>query len=136
MLFNLFKIFIEINSILDTVNEKYRGKYITSLDHMSYISWRIKLQKTPIGGGFHNWHCEVGGRYETSRVLVWTIYLNDLPEGEGETEFLHYGKRIQPSKGDVLIFPAYFMHTHRGNPPLTTTKYIATGWWNHAGITP
>ena len=28
----------------------------------------------------------------------------------------------------LLIFPASFTHTHRGNPPLGGSKYIATSW--------
>ena len=120
-----------VRNALNKAVEEYREKYLILLQNHAYISYRIKLQKTPIGGGFHNWHCENDESSVSDRVLVWTIYLNSLPEGEGETEFLHYGKKIRPCKGDILIFPAYFMHTHRGNPPLTTEKYIATGWWNH-----
>ena len=76
-----------------------------------------------------NWHCEESHFVSSHRVLAWMIYLNDLPEGEGETEFLHQSVRLRPRKGDVVIFPAGFTHTHRGNPPLTTNKYIATGWY-------
>ena len=119
---------IEVNSALDRANKEYMSQYMTSLGDLSYSSWRIKLQKTPIGGGFHKWHCEQITNCD--RILVWTIYLNDMPEGEGETEFINYPKKIKPNKGDVVIFPASFTHTHRGNPPLTTEKYIATGWWN------
>ena len=119
----------ETNSILDRASMEYRNKYITSLGDFTYTSWRIKLQKTPIGGGYHIWHSESAGK-DYNRILVWTIFLNDMPEGEGETEFINYPKKIRPSKGDVLVFPAYFTHTHRGNPPLTTEKYIATGWWH------
>ena len=28
------------------------------------------------------------------------------------------------------IFPAGFMHTHRGNPPISNDKYILTGWFS------
>jgi len=55
------------------------------------------------------------------------IYLNDVEEG-GETEFLYYARRIKPTQGTLLIWPAYFTHAHRGNPPLSNTKYIITGW--------
>ena len=120
----------ETNSILDRVSIEYREKYNVSLGTVDYASWRIKLQKTPIGGGFHNWHFETMNLEMSHRILVWTIYLNTMPEGEGETEFIYYHKRIRPSKGDVIIFPAAFTHTHRGNPPLTMEKYIATGWWS------
>jgi hypothetical protein len=125
----------KIHNFLNDGLNKYRHKYMHLLGtktEVDYVSLRVKLQKTPIGGGYHNWHYENGLGTDATRVFVWTVYLNDLPEGEGETEFLHYGRRIQPTKGDMLLFPAYFMHTHRGNPPITTEKYIATGWWHYA----
>ena len=55
------------------------------------------------------------------------IYLNDVEEG-GETEFLYQSIRVAPKAGTLLIWPAGFTHTHRGNPPLSGDKYIATGW--------
>jgi len=130
ILFNGLDLTKETNSILDRASIEYREKYNVSLGTINYASWRIQLQKTPIGGGFHNWHFETMNLETSHRILVWTIYLNTMPEGEGETEFIYYHKRIRPSKGDVIIFPAAFTHTHRGNPPLTMEKYIATGWWS------
>ncbi len=91
------------------------------------MSEGMKIQKTEKSQGYHVWHCErSSGRYN-NRVLSWILYLNDVEEG-GETEFLHYSKRFQPMKGSLLVFPAHFTHVHRGNPPLSGTKYIATGW--------
>ena len=55
------------------------------------------------------------------------IYLNDVEEG-GETEFLYQKIRIKPKSNMGLIWPGGFTHTHRGNPPLSGTKYILTGW--------
>ena len=57
------------------------------------------------------------------------IYLNDVKEG-GETEFLYHSKRIKAEKGKIIIFPTDFMHTHRGNPPISNSKYILTGWFS------
>jgi hypothetical protein len=87
----------------------------------------IKIQKTLIGGGYHVWHCENVGATTSRRLLAYTIYLNDIEEG-GETEFLYYPKRIKAKKGTLCLFPCGFTHTHRGNPPISNTKYIATGW--------
>ena len=96
-------------------------------NHTSYVS---KVQRTNPKGGFHTWHGEQGGAaHIVNRTLVWTLYLNDIPEGEGETEFLEYGIKVQPKKGRLCYFPAGWTHTHRGNPVYTTTKYIATGWY-------
>ena len=66
----------------------------------------------------------------TRRVLVNMMYLNDVDEG-GETEFLYQSMRVQPKKGRVVIWPAGFTHTHRGNPPLAGEKYIATAWYSN-----
>ena len=96
-----------------------------------------QLQKTEsaYSGGFYSFHSErTGNRNTTSepdpmrRMLVYMLYLNDIPEGEGETEFLYQKLRLQPKKGDLVIWPAMFTHTHRGNPVYTTDKYILTGW--------
>tara|TARA_B110000858_G_scaffold88698_1_gene102471 strand:+ start:512 stop:1114 length:603 start_codon:yes stop_codon:yes gene_type:complete len=95
----------------------------------SLFSVRQKLQKTPISGGFHGWHCENSHIETLHRVLAWTIYLNDVDEG-GETEFLYQSERVKAKKGKTSIFPAGFMHTHRGNPPISNEKYILTGWFS------
>ena len=60
--------------------------------------------------------------------MVWSIFLNDVEEG-GETEFLYHSMRVKAKKGSMLLFPAGFTHLHRGNPPMSNTKYIATGWY-------
>jgi hypothetical protein len=96
------------------------------------VPHNVKVQKYDHtrGGGYYQFHSEQTGKSDhyLRRLLTYTIYLNDVPEGEGETEFLNQGFRYQPCKGDLVIFPAFFTHTHRGNPVYTTDKYIATGW--------
>jgi|TARA_R100001463_G_scaffold15275_1_gene39881 hypothetical protein len=116
-----------INEWLTRALEEYTNDYPILKEHYLY-SIRIKCQKTPIGGGFHAWHSDNLPSY-TRRILVWMIYLNDVEEG-GETEFLYQPKRIKAEKGKIVIFPADFMHTHRGNPPISNEKYVLTGWFN------
>ena len=118
----------ETNKILDEGLNLYGDEY-PSLKMSQFYSNRIKVQRTPPKGGFHSWHCEHGFGEASLRNLAWTIYLNDVPDGEGATEFLEYGVKIQPKKGLVCFFPASFTHTHRGNPVYTHNKYIATGWY-------
>ena len=88
----------------------------------------IKFQLTPPRGGYHEWHYETSSYFAASRELVWTIYLNDMPDGEAETEFIYQKRRIQPKKGRIVIWPAGFTHTHRGNTVFSQDKYILTGW--------
>ena len=114
-----------LGKAIDMYSDEYftvRGPKITSIE--------VKLQKTPIRGGYHVWHCEQSSKKYADRVLAWTMYLNDIPEGEGETEFLWQGIRVQPKAGTVSIFPAAFTHTHRGNPVYSKDKYIVTGWFH------
>lgn len=92
----------------------------------------INLQRYRAGeGGYPYWHCELYPRDSQAeylhRTLLWTIYLND-GFAEGETEFLYQGRKIQPRTGSLLIAPAAFTHTHRGNRPQGGDKYIATSW--------
>lgn len=92
----------------------------------------VKIQKYDHtrSGGYYQFHSEQDNASEQylRRLLTYTLYLNDVPLGEGETEFLNQGFRCQPSKGDLVLFPAFFTHLHRGNPVYTVDKYIATGW--------
>ena len=80
------------------------------------------------GQGYHVWHHEhgTGGRAHR-RLLAFSLYLNTVDEG-GETEFLYQKVRFKPVVGQLLIWPAYFTHAHRGNQPLSGEKYIVTGW--------
>lgn len=88
----------------------------------------LKIQKTLPTEGYHLWHVEHGqGFVNEPRAFVYSIYLNDIEEG-GETEFLHFSKRVKPKAGRIVIWPAGFPYLHRGNPPLSGEKYILTSW--------
>jgi hypothetical protein len=110
---------------------KYYSDYVSRFSILetfaSQTVYELKVQKTIPGGGYHVWHSEIDDRNTASRLLAFTLYLNDIEEG-GETEYLYQGFRIKPEQSTLVIWPAGFTHTHRGNPPLKETKYIVTGW--------
>jgi hypothetical protein len=117
----------KINDLLNSGLKEYRQVF----GHMKEVplySITQKIQKTPAGGGYHIWHDENSSYVHSSRTLVWMIYLNDNYEG-GETEFLYYKKRIKPTRGTMLIWPAGMTHVHRGGLVLEGMKYVATGWF-------
>jgi hypothetical protein len=118
----------KIHEILNVCAEQYAKEYYT-IKQLKLSSEHIKLQKVPPKGGFHVWHCEQASLEFSSRVLVWMVYLNDVYDNEGETEFIFQGLRIKPTVGTVVFFPASFTHTHRVNPVYSCNKYIATGWY-------
>lgn len=119
----------DMHSVLREYIPKYADKHV-GFGMQSCMSQAMKVQKTPPKGGFHTWHCEHSPDQNSSfRNLTWTFYLNDIPDGEGETEFLEYGLKLQPKKALLTLFPSGFTHTHRGNPVYSCDKYIATGWY-------
>lgn len=105
--------------------------YIQEFDTLNSLGnhtiFSYKVQKTLPGGGYHVWHCEQDSIQHSRRIGTYTLFLNDVAEG-GETEFLYQNQRLSPKEGRLVIFPASFTHTHRGNPPIRGVKYIMTGW--------
>ena len=95
----------------------------------------FQIQRTD-PGGFYTWHSDEHSYTRTDynleitttfyRGLTYIFYLNDVKE-DGYTEFID-GTKIQPEQGKALVFPATWTYLHRGFPPKSETKYIATGW--------
>jgi hypothetical protein len=127
--------YIPLRSVTKEFNELFWGKYFPIYeqeysvlkDSGRHTNYSFKIQKTKVGGGYHVWHYESAIREYSNRLLTWILYLNDVHEG-GETEFLYQHMRVKPEQGTLVIWPAAFTHTHRGNPPLSNEKYIVTGW--------
>ena len=124
--------FKALNGGVDQYIKEY--PYIDKLPNVWRLYSDIKIQRYNPGEGYFALHCENEGfnlRYPdtASRVLAWMIYLNDVKDG-GYTEFPSQGKKFQPRRGDLLMWPAYFTHPHRGSVSKTQTKYITTGWYN------
>eukprot|EP01093_Parvamoeba_rugata_P000003 TRINITY_DN0_c0_g1_i4.p1 TRINITY_DN0_c0_g1~~TRINITY_DN0_c0_g1_i4.p1 ORF type:complete len:234 (-),score=51.19 TRINITY_DN0_c0_g1_i4:1851-2552(-) len=92
----------------------------------------INAQRYTAGnGGYPYWHSEVYPQAPHNealhRVLLFMFYLNDVEDG-GETEFYYQDKAVKPKAGRMVIAPAYFTHTHRGQIPRSNDKYILTSW--------
>jgi len=122
---DLYKIFND--AFWSIAYKQYAEEFDTLVDYSPHKIFNIKIQKTDLKGGYHIWHAENSDVAACKRLLVFTVYLNDVKEG-GETEFLYLSRRVKAKAGTICIFPSSFTHTHRGNPPLSNTKYIITGW--------
>jgi hypothetical protein len=118
----------QVNQFLKSCALHYIDNF-SQLKNIAMVSSDLKFQKTPPEGGYHLWHYENSSAEFAARELTWMIYLNDVPDGEGETEFLYQRRRIKPTKGTVVIFPAGMTHVHKGNTVFTDDKYILTGWY-------
>tara|TARA_R110002012_G_scaffold309892_1_gene517225 strand:- start:51 stop:656 length:606 start_codon:yes stop_codon:yes gene_type:complete len=109
---NLYPLYVEEFSVLKTMQMQGES---------------LKMKRIKPGGGFHSWHFEGMGKTPQRKVVV-QLYMNDVDEA-GETEFLYQNKRISPKRNRLLIWPADWTHTHRGNPPIgEKSKYILTTW--------
>ncbi|HFB66759.1 MAG TPA: 2OG-Fe(II) oxygenase [Aeromonadales bacterium] len=119
-----------------TLNHKnyaeFGEQYLKELIPYMYRTGTINVQKYQQSkGGYPHWHSEIYPQNESCetlhRVLLFMFYLNDVEEG-GETEFYYQKEKVAPKKGTMVIAPADFTHTHRGNKPLSGDKYILTSW--------
>jgi hypothetical protein len=109
----------------DQICPLYYEKF-SILHEREYQTKQLKMKMIEEGGGYHQWHYESTSR-DTTRKMVVQLYLNTIANG-GETEFLYQKKRINARKNRLLIWPADWTYTHRGNTPLKGDKYILTTW--------
>ena len=111
---------------LNSAFENYKQEY----DHISRVKMssiglkvqRLQLEVVIILGIMKTLVLE-----QVNRELAWMVYLNDMPDGEAETEFLYQRRRYKPQTGTLLIWPAGMTHVQCGNTVFTHDKYIATG---------
>jgi len=91
------------------------------------LSHEYNIQRYYKNQGYFAPHCENGDKY-SNRILAWMIYLNNVTDGGG-TKFTNYDIITDAVEGRLVIWPAYWTHTHHGVVSKSQTKYIATGWY-------
>lgn len=123
--------FIQINSSYSSMSSLVRTAQLAFMSSNNTIP-HMQIQRYTDGQGYHTWHHENHGGNTSKRELAFIYYLNDV-EG-GETEMLYNPVKITPETGKLALFPAFWTHKHRGNPPQKgQTKYILTGWIESMG---
>jgi hypothetical protein len=135
----------EINEILTTELNKHIKKYLIQLNNEFNIRYNYDLsydmidtevlinngfmvQKYDQNKGKYKYHNDFNTDYSSykCRKLTYLWYLNDITEG-GETEF--WGNYIiKPQTGKLILFPASWTFPHCGKMPVSSDKYIITGW--------
>lgn len=87
----------------------------------------LQLQKYERGHGFYRNHIDDD---QYGRILTFIWYLNDVEKG-GHTVFHPSTSEefhITPRKGTLVMFPSTWTFTHCATMPVSSDKYICTGW--------
>jgi|TARA_R100000081_G_C4722591_1_gene118887 hypothetical protein len=120
------------NKLIQTVF-KHRNGYYKHVhrdvfpDSHAFEEFRIKRYNTG-GEDRFDTHVDVQNYQTARRFLSFFWYLNDVDEG-GETEFDDL--IIKPKKGTLVIFPPLWMFPHKGNPPISGTKYLLSTYLHY-----
>jgi hypothetical protein len=126
----------EVNSvhthIIRTILE-YRDNYYEFIDKRvfpedhAFEQFRIK-KYNPGGEDRFDTHVDVTNHDTSRRFLSFMWYLNDIESG-GLTVFKDL--TIQPKQGTLVIFPPLWMYPHRGEPPISGSKYIMSTYLHY-----
>ena len=87
----------DFNAVLVGKSEGYRNKYATLKD-LNMKSFTVKVQKTEPSEGYHFWHCEQDSIDNSRRIIVWTVYLNDVDYSNGPFLFIRNSKSFDVSR--------------------------------------
>jgi hypothetical protein len=125
---NVQKYINNINNGIRSVDVENSDIQYTAFAKKCVSTEKMMMQKYNKNEGQYIYHddfdCEFAQR--KYRVITFLWYINDVEDG-GETEF--WGEhKIKPEAGKLLLFPASWTFPHRGKMPISSNKYIITGW--------
>lgn len=129
----------KINKLLSKELDSNVKEYVTKYSNKINDTYQIfgsnylfiesmQMQKYDKNVGKYVYHQDYSCDWKNKKMrhLTFMWYLNDVEEG-GETEFWgQYG--IKPEAGKLVLFPASWTFPHRANIPISSDKYIITGW--------
>jgi len=112
-----------LNLYFDNINKDIK---ILVCDNLTDLGFQIQKYNKGVGKYiFHNDH-QIYLNDGMDRALTYIWYLNDVEEG-GETSFYNKGK-VRPEQGKLVLFPSCWTYPHAGIMPVSSDKYIITGW--------
>lgn len=117
-----------VNKVLE-----HRQKYYELMDDRvfpidnHFEHFRIK-KYNPDGIDFYDTHVDVTNYACARRFLSFIFYLNTVEVG-GETVFTDL--TIDAKVGRLVIFPPLWMFPHKGNPPISGSKYILSTYLHY-----
>lgn len=114
---NSRKIHNQIAALIDECVGKYSTFFDTGFgSHENYSLLKYEGSK----GDHYDAHYDGGAT--NNRWISVIIYLNEDYEG-GELEFIHFGVKIKPKSGSIIIFPSNYAYSHIAHTVKSGTKY-------------
>lgn len=126
---NLKKYFSNLNNNNEFKNiDQLSDETYVFFENNNFLSNVFMIQKYTKNEGKYIYHNDfrIDLAEKKYRVLTFLWYLNTVEEG-GETSFGEDFK-IKPEMGKLLLFPACWTYPHAGKMPISSDKYIITGW--------
>jgi predicted 2-oxoglutarate/Fe(II)-dependent dioxygenase YbiX len=108
--------------ILDRALTSYAKKFdvrYTSHEDYGLLKYRGKQRE--------HYDAHYDGGTESGRSISAVFYLNDDYEG-GEIEFVHYGVKIKPNAGTLVLFPSNYAYSHIAHEVTDGIKYAIVTW--------
>lgn len=124
---NLQKYLENINRSYKNINDKSNSYELLSNNKIEISPFMVQRYKKNEGKYMYHNDFHINHENKSFRVLTYLFYLNDVYEG-GETEFLAGEIKIVPKKGKLILFPSSWTFPHCGKMPISSNKYIITGW--------
>jgi len=128
--YNYCDIAYDGNDILKNLTKLILTKYTKLYPeiNLTYNKWQLgnyRFKKFIPSNYYNKFHSEQG--FNEPRILSILVYLSNHNCG---TEFYN-GEVVQSVKGRALMFPAFWTHTHKGQPcPENKYRYILSAYVN------
>jgi len=101
----------------------YSNDYGIDMGYMEAINF-VKYEP----GEHFSYHSDHGFHYKCTVSTV--AFLNDNFVG-GRLDFDKFGVSIQPTEGEVVVFPSTFIYTHASLPVSSGIKYVAVTMFDY-----
>mgnify|MGYP003113931951 FL=1 len=128
--YNYCNVAYDDNEILSNLTKNIIEQY-TKLNpeiNLTYNKWKLqnfKFKEFIPGNSYNKFHSEQS--FNRPRILSILVYLSTHNCG---TEFYN-GEIIKSIKGRALVFPAFWTHTHKGQPcPDNKHRYLLSAYIN------
>lgn len=131
-----FTMFEELKDIIRRVIDRYKKEignnnlhFLKCIEAPNIIAYH---PDDPEGKNHFHSHSDNWSMETASRQLSIILYLNDVEEG-GVTTFTDLGLSVKPKRGRILVFPSFYTYPHKGEPPVSNSKYILVSWIHFGG---